>query len=128
MPSLWLRLLKGKLKYKETFQKYLRKKAHNNTARKSEREDSHEKRVNYFLELIHRGCRLFMIHCEWDPNLSYYRRLYKDELSDSISDKKVKVATIKGMNHDFFLVRGLKELSQLILDWSQTLTRPDTSS
>jgi len=128
MPSLWLRLLKGKLKYKETFQKYFRKTAHNNQAKKSKKRDLHEKLVYDLLGLNHRGCRLLMIHCEWDPNLSYYRKLYKDELSDSISDKKIKVATIKGMNHDFFLVRGLKELSQLILDWSQTLTRPDTNS
>ena len=128
MPSIWLRLIKGKLKYKYTFQKYLRIKASDQHRRVSEKEDLKVRIINNFKQLTHRGCRLFMIHCEWDANFSYYRKLYKKELADLISENKIKVATIKGMNHDFFLVRGLNELIQLIQDWSLTVSNSSIHS
>ena len=121
MPSLWLRLLKGKLKFKKTFQSYRNIKALNRHMNNSGRDDMREKIIESIKDLAKRECRLFIIHCEWDPNYCYYKKLYKKELSGLVFDNKIKVAVIKGMNHDFFLVRGLMELTQMIQDWSQAV-------
>ena len=126
MPSMWLRLLGGKLKFKETFQKFKKKKAYDEHINRDNEEDVRNKITENMTALTDRGCRLFIIQCEWDPNFYYFQRLYKKELRDLISREKIKIATIKGMNHDFFLVRGLKELSQFIQDWSQDLSDAHT--
>ena len=123
MPSVWTRLFKGKLKFRETFKLFTQKEPGQNEPDLSEEKESERVDVNKQIAagmktLAQRGCRLFMIHCEWDPHLCFYKGVYKKQLANEVKSEQVKVAVIKGMNHDFFLVRGLQELSDLIKKWA----------
>ena len=128
MPAVWIRFIMGRVKFKDLFDKIHNKLYKNKNSAIVRKALTREEAVHEIRELIHRGCRLFIIHCQWDPYFDFYRKMYKKELSDLLADKKIKVAIIKGMNHDFFLTRGLQELDQLIQSWSTTFSDPSPLS
>ena len=69
--------------------------------------------------LTERGVRVLLAHCEWDPNYDYFRVTRGDEVGSLTIDGMLEVATIEGMNHDFYLLQGQNDVLNVVLSLGQ---------
>ena len=65
------------------------------------------------------GCDLLFVYCEWDPGRDYMNAEHRQHVRELSAEGRFHV--IPGLNHDFDLWAGQRELHRLVLDWSDGL-------
>lgn len=119
-PKFWLRTITGKIKVR-WFLDSINKRFNRLFTRETEEASDEVKSIKGLSSLIRRGCSLLMIHCEWDPGYDYFRAALRNEIEELSLSGKLKVEVIKGMNHDFNLLRGQEDLIRIVHDWASQM-------
>lgn len=70
-------------------------------------------------ELRADGRDLLFVYCEWDPGRDYMRAEHRRHVRELTAAGRFHV--IAGLNHDFDLCAGQRDLERLVLDWSEGL-------
>lgn len=65
------------------------------------------------------GRDLLFVYCEWDPGRDYMRAEHGRHVRELTAAGRFHV--IPGLNHDFDLLAGRRDLERRVLDWSQGL-------
>jgi pimeloyl-ACP methyl ester carboxylesterase len=114
--KIWRRLISGTVQYHDfldNFKLIFKKRAGRSTVPAYAKKD-------FFKDLrtlVNRGLRIIFIHSEWDPGLPYFNKILKGDIS-KLSHNTIEMKLIRGINHDFNLLKGQNDLVAIITDWA----------
>ena len=116
-----LRLATNRTTWRRAVHGALRREAVEDVARQTDLASADERTgldlAQEFRDFVATDREVLLVFSEWDPGLDYF----SIELSDAVEQLRQRESyhVIRGLNHDFDLVAGQRELMDLVLTWAQ---------
>jgi len=120
-PRSWLKLLGGKVKYRESITRLIR----GSLIKKSRVISTVNELQGNIRSFVERGVNLLMVCSSWDPGMSYLELILGDAANELVASGKLRLETIQHADHTFTPLQSQGHLLDVVENWVHSLVQSE---